>query len=84
MLMIGQSCGAGHEPSRNRLAGKGIWPKAPYVTVLPNPDYEGRRIPVAIGWKQSNNGTTFIASEFGMPWLGTDFVEERTVPSGQS
>ena len=43
----------------------------PLVTVLPN--RPGNYYPgsVVIGWKQDNNGTTFIASEnFKLPWLG--------------
>jgi len=28
---------------------------------------------VLIGWKQSNNGATFIASPYRLPWLDKDF-----------
>jgi hypothetical protein len=48
--------------------------QGPYVTVLP---YEGGLPSVVIGWKQDNNGSTFIASEhYPLPWLGQpDAVE---------
>jgi hypothetical protein len=37
----------------------------PYVSVLPDPSNS----PFLIVWKQSNNGTTFVASPYELPWL---------------
>ena len=42
--------------------------EGPYVTVLPEPPGPS---PVVIGWKQDNDGTTFIATPFELPWLAT-------------
>jgi hypothetical protein len=44
---------------------------SPLITAIPDaPDsYESEYL---IGWKQSNNGTTFIASPFELPWLAAD------------
>lgn len=30
-----------------------------------------------LGWKQDNNGTTFIASPFRLPWLESEYPGER-------
>lgn len=42
----------------------------PYVSALPNP--EGSTSEWLVAWKQSNNGTTFIASRYRLPWLHDD------------
>ena len=46
--------------------------EGPYVTVLPIA--EGVLAPIIIGWKQSNNGTTFIYSEERLEFLEADFT----------
>ncbi len=38
----------------------------PYVCPLPNDDCDSDYL---IAWKQSNNGATFVASPFPLPWL---------------
>ena len=45
----------------------------PYWIPLP----PGRDDKFLIAWKQSNDGTSFVASPFALPWLGTDHVFER-------
>lgn len=52
-----------------KIGWEGDIREGPYVTVLPQP-YEVP--PVVIGWKQDNNGTTFIASPFELPWLAAE------------
>lgn len=39
----------------------------PYLSVLPDPDSNGSALLIA--WKQSNNGSTFIASPYPLTWL---------------
>lgn len=47
----------------------------PFVFAVPSPDkYE---MEVGFVWKQSNNGTTFIASPFGLSWLEEYRVKEK-------
>jgi len=56
-----------------KLGWEGDISFGPVVTVLPNQPGHYWRCNVVIGWKQSNNGTTFIASErFPLPWLVDD------------
>jgi hypothetical protein len=45
--------------------------EGPYVTVLPHSD--GGFPPFVIGWKQENNGDTFIAAPFELPWLAQEY-----------
>lgn len=45
----------------------------PFVTVIP--DQEGSMPPFLIGWKQDNNGTTFVASPLRLPWLEVNQTE---------
>jgi hypothetical protein len=40
----------------------------PFVSVLPQPDVDN----FLIAWKQDNNGTTFVASPYRLPWLEED------------
>jgi hypothetical protein len=46
----------------------------PKVLVLP-PCGDDFSLTLAFIWKQSNNGSVFIASEDGIPWLAQYFVE---------
>ena len=39
----------------------------PRVSMLPADDF--KPAPFIIAWKQSNNGSTFVASPFPLPWL---------------
>lgn len=48
---------------------EGDFTEVPRVMVLP-PDNGGCDFSFAFVWKQSNNGTTFIASEIELPQLG--------------
>ena len=43
--------------------------EGPYVTVIPDQPGNYSDPPILIAWKQDNNGTTFIASPFRLPWL---------------
>ena len=63
----------------SKLGFEGDIIAGPYVTVLP-PEQDGHcgLPPIVIGWKQSNNGMTFIASEIEIPWLNP-FYDERTM-----
>jgi hypothetical protein len=73
-----------HDPVHNNFDWHVLWKAArscaslsiwegdvregPYVTVLPPKD--GCEVsPVAIAWKQDNNGTAFIYSPYELPWL---------------
>jgi len=52
-----------------RIGWEGDIREGPFVGALPI--YEsGRLSPVLMAWKQDNNGTTFAASPFPLPWLG--------------
>jgi hypothetical protein len=42
--------------------------EGPYVSMLPNPGGDPQ-CSVLIAWKQDNNGTTFVASPYRLPWL---------------
>ena len=45
--------------------------EGPYVTVVPDGE-SGGLSPVIIAWKQDNNGTTFVASPFPLPWVSKE------------
>ena len=45
--------------------------EGPFVTMLPSAE-PGVTTPFIIAWKQDNNGMTFIASPFRLPWLEID------------
>lgn len=52
------------------LGWEGDISSGPYVSAVPNKPDEFWECSVLIGWKQFNNGQTFIASErFALPWL---------------
>lgn len=55
------------QDAAGRQGGENDIREGPYVSVLPNPD--GFCSEVIIAWKLNNNGTTFIASPFPLPWL---------------
>jgi hypothetical protein len=44
------------------------WRNGPFVAPLPV-NYGDGTIRYMIAWKQDNNGTTFVASPFPLPWL---------------
>lgn len=50
-----------------KLGWEGDCHQGPFVSVLPNPGNMDSEL--IIGWKQSNNGVTFIASRFELPWV---------------
>lgn len=56
-----------------QLGWEGDCSQGPYVAPLPAPDKEGRGRFV-IGFKQSNNGTTFLASPDQLPQLGSRYA----------
>lgn len=61
-----------------RAGWEGDIREGPYVTVVPQDPGMSALPPVIIGWKQDNNGTTFVASPFPLPWLAKgcdDFAE---------
>ena len=43
--------------------------EGPFVSVLPEPPGSYSAVPFLIAWKQDNNGTTFIASPYELPWI---------------
>lgn len=55
-----------------RLGWEGDMRQGPFVSGLPAPDSPYSEF--LIGWKQSNNGTTFIASPYELPWLSKDWT----------
>ena len=58
------------------MAGwEGDMSDGPYISMLPD-DGDPGPCKFMIAWKQSNNGTTFIASPFELPWLG-DSEEDK-------
>ena len=50
----------------------------PFISALPVDD-AGGPCPIIIAWKQSNNGTTFVASPFELPWLHNKYIEHVEV-----
>ena len=48
-----------------KIGWEGDVSQGPYVTVLPGSPQPS----VVIGWKQANDGTTFIATPVVLPWL---------------
>jgi hypothetical protein len=50
-----------------KVGWEGDFREGPFVSVLPDPDNMGTT--VYVGWKQDNNGTTFIVSPFPLPYL---------------
>jgi len=53
-----------------RVGWEGDIRDGPYRTVLP--DEKGGLPPVIIAWKQDNNGITFVASPYRLPWLDAE------------
>jgi hypothetical protein len=49
------------------LGWEGDISEGPFVSALPDPAQHGSAIMVA--WRQSKNGTTFVASPFRIPYL---------------
>ncbi|QGJ73801.1 hypothetical protein [Sinorhizobium meliloti] len=45
----------------------------PYVSALPNPE-TSMPSDFMIAWKQENNGTTYVASPYELPWLGNPTI----------
>lgn len=59
-----------------QLLAKGVgWEgdirEGPFVSGIPTPGSCDSEI--LIGWKQDNNGDTFIASPYELPWLSKDW-----------
>lgn len=55
--------------------------EGPYFSRLPENDfYPGSFL---LAWKQDNNGTTYIASPYRLPWLETDCIDWITETSEQ-
>ena len=69
-----------------RLGWEGDVRQGQFVTVLPNAPDEFSEGAVVIGWKQDNNGATFIASErYHLPWLDDcDLVTSADKPKGEA
>jgi hypothetical protein len=63
-------------PARSRAAStwEGDIVNGPYWIPLPTEGDEK----FLIAWKQTNNGTSFVASPFSLPWLGNDDVFESS------
>ena len=57
------------------LGWEGDVREGPFVTVLPPADGACSPSPVAIAWKQGNNGATFIATPYRLPWLDDGHVD---------
>jgi hypothetical protein len=55
-----------------RAGWEGDFREGPYVSGLPASDLDSWG-EILIGWKQDNNGTTFIVSPYKLPWLDKDF-----------
>ncbi|PSS59873.1 hypothetical protein C6558_36235 [Ensifer sp. NM-2] len=51
------------------IGWEGDMRSGPFVSALPNPD-SGNLSDFILAWKQDNNGTTFVASPYELPWLG--------------
>jgi len=51
------------------IGWEGDFRQGPYVSAIPAGDSECHS-ELLIAWKQDNNGTTFIASPFALPWMG--------------
>ena len=51
-----------------RLGWEGDFSNGPFISAIPAVHGEGYS-EFLIAWKQNNNGTTFIASPFPLPWL---------------
>lgn len=66
-----------------RVGWEGDIRDGPFVTIIPGSMFMHSGEPLAIiGWKQDNNGTTFLASPFRLPWIeddtSTEMVEEES------
>ncbi|TCU25298.1 hypothetical protein [Rhizobium laguerreae] len=48
---------------------EGDMTQGPFFTALP-PAEGDTWSAVIVGWKQGNNGTTYVASPYALPWLG--------------
>lgn len=55
---------------------EGDYTAGPFVFLLPDPDCDCLRH--GFIWKQRNNGTTFVASPFELPWLNQYLVPPHT------
>lgn len=55
-----------------RVGWEGDMRQGPFVSGLPTPDSPNSEF--LIGWKQDNNGTTFVASPYELPWLSKDWA----------
>lgn len=59
-----------------KLGWEGDIREGPYIAMCPIPDggpeYNGDGT-FFVAWKQDNNGETFIASPFRLPWLHNDY-----------
>jgi hypothetical protein len=64
-------CGAKFKDLAVKVGWEGDIREGPFVAVLP--DEGGVLSPVIIAWKQDNNGTTFVASRYLLPWYDSDF-----------
>jgi hypothetical protein len=60
------------KPLAQRLGWEGDFREGPFVSVLPTGDCD---CSILIAWKQDNNGTTFVASPYRLPWLENGHVE---------
>lgn len=61
-----------------KVAGwEGDMREGPYITVLPNND---NTVACVIAWKQDNNGETFVASPYQLPWLGNPMAKRKGWP----
>ena len=61
-----------------KLGWEGDISCGPYISALPVDD-PGSPCPIMIAWKQSNNGTTFVASPYELPWLNGKYTEHVEV-----
>jgi hypothetical protein len=53
-----------------KIGWEGDIREGPYVIGLPVQQGDGGDTYIILGWKQDNNGETFIASPVELPWLG--------------
>ena len=54
-----------------RIGWEGDISAGPYWMYFPSVDHET----FAVAWKQSNNGATFIASPYPLPWIESDTLD---------
>jgi hypothetical protein len=58
--------------AKTRAGWEGDFSQGPYYSGVPA-EGGNNYCSVLIGWKQPNNGTTFVASEYKLPWLEKDW-----------